>query len=96
MRTPADDELLDVVARSRGTATRTITGRVEGPSAVGRGGVRVHAVETGTLDQYLRDEKTVAIADIDTRRLTRALRTTGAQSAGVAGLASRSTIARLV
>ena len=35
---------------------------------------------TRTLPQYLRDEGTVAIADIDTRRLTRVLRNTGAQS----------------
>ena len=33
-----------------------------------------------TLPAYLRDEGTVAIADIDTRRLTRRLRTTGAQN----------------
>ncbi len=36
---------------------------------------------TRTLPQYLRDEGTLAIADIDTRRLTRVLRNTGAQSA---------------
>ncbi|MDP1899937.1 MAG: glutamine-hydrolyzing carbamoyl-phosphate synthase small subunit [Rubrivivax sp.] len=35
---------------------------------------------TLTLAQYLEREGTVAIADIDTRRLTRVLRTTGAQS----------------
>jgi carbamoyl-phosphate synthase small subunit len=35
---------------------------------------------TRTLQQYLRDEGTVAIADIDTRRLTRQLRTHGAQN----------------
>jgi carbamoyl-phosphate synthase small subunit len=33
-----------------------------------------------TLPQYLEKEGTVAIADIDTRRLTRVLRTTGAQN----------------
>jgi carbamoyl-phosphate synthase small subunit len=33
-----------------------------------------------TLDQYLVREGTVAIADLDTRRLTRRLRTTGAQN----------------
>ncbi|RVT50430.1 glutamine-hydrolyzing carbamoyl-phosphate synthase small subunit [Rubrivivax albus] len=33
-----------------------------------------------TLPEYLRAEGTVAIADIDTRRLTRRLRTTGAQN----------------
>lgn len=35
---------------------------------------------TETLPQYLRREGTVAIANIDTRRLTRLLRTTGAQN----------------
>ena len=35
---------------------------------------------TRTLPQYLQAEGTVAIADIDTRRLTRVLRTTGAQN----------------
>jgi carbamoyl-phosphate synthase small subunit len=35
---------------------------------------------TMTLPQYLQREGTVAIADIDTRRLTRVLRTTGAQN----------------
>jgi carbamoyl-phosphate synthase small subunit len=33
-----------------------------------------------TLSEYLRAEGTVAIADLDTRRLTRLLRTTGAQN----------------
>jgi carbamoyl-phosphate synthase small subunit len=36
--------------------------------------------KTMTLPQYLAREGTVAIADIDTRRLTRALRTSGAQN----------------
>jgi carbamoyl-phosphate synthase small subunit len=35
---------------------------------------------THTLAEYLRDEGTVAIADIDTRRLTRILRSRGAQN----------------
>ncbi|MCZ4303519.1 glutamine-hydrolyzing carbamoyl-phosphate synthase small subunit [Zoogloeaceae bacterium G21618-S1] len=35
---------------------------------------------TKTLDAYLRDEGVVAIADIDTRRLTRVLREKGAQA----------------
>ena len=39
-----------------------------------------------TLKQYLRDEGTVAISDIDTRRLTRLLRTTGAQNGCIMGL----------
>ncbi|HKZ06603.1 MAG TPA: glutamine-hydrolyzing carbamoyl-phosphate synthase small subunit [Methylomirabilota bacterium] len=41
-----------------------------------------------TLKQYLRDEGTVAIADIDTRRLTRVLRTTGAQNGCILALAA--------
>lgn len=36
-----------------------------------------------TLPQYLEKEGTVAIADIDTRRLTRVLRTTGAQNGSI-------------
>jgi carbamoyl-phosphate synthase small subunit len=40
-----------------------------------------------TLDQYLRDENTVAIAGLDTRRLTRILRTTGAQNGCILALA---------
>ena len=39
---------------------------------------------TATLAEYLQREGTVAIADIDTRRLTRVLRTTGAQSGCIA------------
>jgi len=38
-----------------------------------------------TLAQYLQREHTVAIADIDTRRLTRVLRTTGAQNGCIVG-----------
>jgi len=41
---------------------------------------------TRTLGQYLRDEGTVAIADIDTRRLTRILRSKGAQNGCILGL----------
>lgn len=41
-----------------------------------------------TLSQYLRDEGTVAIAEIDTRRLTRVLRTTGAQNGCIMALAA--------
>ncbi|WP_077033810.1 glutamine-hydrolyzing carbamoyl-phosphate synthase small subunit [Pelomonas sp. KK5] len=44
--------------------------------------------KTRTLQQYLRDEGTVAIADIDTRRLTRVLRTTGAQNGCILALAA--------
>ena len=42
---------------------------------------------TMTLAEYLVREGTVAIAQIDTRRLTRLLRTTGAQSACIAAFA---------
>ena len=42
--------------------------------------------KTRTLSQYLRDEGTVAIADIDTRRLTRVLRTNGAQNGCILAL----------
>ena len=41
---------------------------------------------TRTLGQYLRDEGTVAIADIDTRRLTRILRSRGAQNGCILAL----------
>ena len=41
---------------------------------------------TRTLSQYLRDEGTVAMADIDTRRLTRILRTKGAQNGCILAL----------
>ena len=40
-----------------------------------------------TLPQYLEREGTVAISDIDTRRLTRVLRTTGAQNGVIAAFA---------
>jgi len=47
--------------------------------------VRVSNFRAGlTLDQYLRREGTVAIAEIDTRRLTRHLRTKGAQNGCIA------------
>jgi carbamoyl-phosphate synthase small subunit len=42
---------------------------------------------TATLSQYLQREGTVAIADIDTRRLTRVLRTTGAQNGCIVSFA---------
>jgi carbamoyl-phosphate synthase small subunit len=41
---------------------------------------------TETLSQYLRRECTVAITDIDTRRLTRLLRSTGAQNGCILAL----------
>ncbi|WP_374665576.1 glutamine-hydrolyzing carbamoyl-phosphate synthase small subunit [Ramlibacter sp.] len=43
---------------------------------------------TRTLPQYLRDEGTVAIAGIDTRQLTRILRTKGAQNGCILALAA--------
>ncbi|PJI98102.1 carbamoyl-phosphate synthase small subunit [Acidovorax sp. 69] len=43
---------------------------------------------TETLSQYLVREKTVAIANIDTRKLTRLLRTQGAQNGVIVGLAA--------
>jgi carbamoyl-phosphate synthase small subunit len=42
--------------------------------------------ESMTLSQYLVREKTVAIANIDTRKLTRILRTKGAQNGCIVGL----------
>ncbi|MDR3452084.1 MAG: glutamine-hydrolyzing carbamoyl-phosphate synthase small subunit [Rhodoferax sp.] len=44
--------------------------------------------KTMTLSEYLVREKTVAIANIDTRKLTRHLRTRGAQNGCIMGLAS--------
>jgi carbamoyl-phosphate synthase small subunit len=43
---------------------------------------------TASLREYLRQEKTVAIAGIDTRRLTRLLRTGGAQNGCIVALLS--------
>ena len=43
--------------------------------------------QTLTLSDYLAREGTVAIADIDTRKLTRVLRTTGAQNGCIQGFA---------
>jgi carbamoyl-phosphate synthase small subunit len=42
---------------------------------------------TQTLDTYLRDQGTVAIANLDTRQLTRQLRTQGAQNGCILALA---------
>ncbi len=42
--------------------------------------------QTATLPEYLKREGIVAIADIDTRRLTRLLRTNGAQNGCILGL----------
>ena len=43
---------------------------------------------TLTLAEYLQREKTVAIANIDTRKLTRLLRDKGAQNGAIVGLAA--------
>ncbi len=43
---------------------------------------------TGTLPEYLVNEGTVAIANIDTRQLTRLLRSKGAQNGAIVGLAA--------
>jgi carbamoyl-phosphate synthase small subunit len=45
-----------------------------------------------TLDAYLQREGTVAIAGIDTRRLTRCLRTTGAQNGCITSFATGHTV----
>jgi len=45
-----------------------------------------------TLQEYLKREGTVAIADIDTRRLTRLLRTHGAQNGCILALAEGETV----
>jgi len=45
-----------------------------------------------TLSEYLRRERTVGIADIDTRKLTRLLRTQGAQNGCIVGLAAGETV----
>ena len=44
--------------------------------------------QTETLSQYLVRESTVAIANIDTRKLTRLLRSKGAQNGAIVGLAA--------
>ena len=43
---------------------------------------------TQTLSEYLTEGKTVAIANIDTRKLTRLLRSKGAQNGAIVGLAA--------
>lgn len=44
--------------------------------------------QTQTLSEYLIEQGTVAIADIDTRKLTRHLRSLGAQNGAIMGLAA--------
>ncbi len=51
---------------------------------------------TGSLRDYLRREKTVAIAGIDTRRLTRLLRTGGAQNGCIVALHKDEAMSRSV
>lgn len=47
---------------------------------------------TQTLGDYLREQATVAIAEIDTRRLTRILRASGAQQGCIVALAASETL----
>ena len=47
---------------------------------------------TASLADYLKRERTVAIAQIDTRRLTRVLRTTGAQNGCIVSYAAGTTV----
>ena len=49
-----------------------------------------------TLSQYLVRENTVAIANIDTRKLTRLLRTQGAQNGAIVGLAAGEAVTQTV
>ena len=49
---------------------------------------------TETLSDYLRRSNTVAIANIDTRKLTRLLRDKGAQNGAIVGLAAGETVSQ--
>jgi carbamoyl-phosphate synthase small subunit len=51
---------------------------------------------TATLSQYLAREKTVAIGNIDTRQLTRRLRSLGAQNGCIVGLAAGEPVTQAV
>jgi carbamoyl-phosphate synthase small subunit len=51
---------------------------------------------TETLSQYLVRENTVAIANIDTRKLTRLLRSKGAQNGAIVGLAAGQPVTQAV
>lgn len=51
---------------------------------------------TRTLPQYLRDEGTVAIADLDTRKLTRILRDRGAQNGCIVALPAGEAITQAI
>ena len=50
--------------------------------------------QSETLSQYLVRENTVAIANIDTRKLTRLLRSKGAQNGAIVGLAAGQAVTR--
>ena len=52
--------------------------------------------QTRTLSQYLQDEGTVGIANIDTRQLTRILRTKGAQNGCIVALAAGQAVTDVV
>jgi carbamoyl-phosphate synthase small subunit len=52
--------------------------------------------KTATLSEYLRSGNTVAIANIDTRKLTRHLRTKGAQNGCIVGLKDRETVTQAI
>jgi len=51
---------------------------------------------TQSLSDYLKDSGTVAISDIDTRKLTRILRTKGAQNGAIVGLAAGQAVTQAV
>jgi carbamoyl-phosphate synthase small subunit len=58
------------------------------PDRQGPAAARVQLPRHATLPQYLQREGTVAIAGIDTRRLTRVLRSTGAQNGCIVSFAA--------
>ena len=49
-----------------------------------------------SLSDYLKASKTVAIANIDTRKLTRLLRTQGAQNGAIVGLAAGEAVTQVL
>ena len=51
---------------------------------------------TQSLSDYLKDNGTVAIANIDTRKLTRVLRTKGAQNGAIVGLATGQEVTQVI
>jgi carbamoyl-phosphate synthase small subunit len=52
--------------------------------------------QSQTLSEYLVEEKTVAIANIDTRKLTRLLRSNGAQNGAIVGLATGAVVTQVL